>query len=239
MRVDDFIVEFHADGAAALVRENLAAHGFCRVCKAFTESDIAVLRDGLDELLAAPPTEQGLTWKSPAIRGGTVIQRISRSNLFSRYISEGVVEASQLAQIGSWIYGGEPDDIAVATGLEGSDGVVAVIKDPRNASEHAQLRWHRDDTFTGHLNINPFVNCGIYLDSSDARSGALLVVPRARPFPSASQESADVVAHQLMIEADAGDVVVHASDVWHRSGPAAPDAQRRRVVYGNVFRRRS
>jgi hypothetical protein len=239
MRVEDYSVEFHADGAADLIRGNLVNQGFCRVCKAFTADDIAVLRDGLEELIAAPPSEPGLTWRSPASRGGTVIQRISRSNLFSSHIDQAVVEAEQLLQLGSWIFGGEPEDIGVATGLEGSDGVVAVIKDPRNTSEHAQLKWHRDDTFTGHLSINPFVNCGIYLDFSDARSGALLVVPRSRPFPRASKESVDFVADQVMIEAQAGDVVVHSSDVWHRSGAAAPASHRRRVIYGNVFRTRN
>lgn len=237
MRVEEIVVNFHAEGAGSLVREHVAVHGFCRVLDAFPEDEIAALREALDALLAAPPTEPGLVWRSPAVDGGTVVQRISRSNLFAPRISHGVVKATQLARIGNWIYGGRPDDIAVATGLEGSDGVVAVIKDPRNASEHAELRWHRDDTFTRHLDINPFVNCGIYLDTSDGQSGALIVVPRGRPFPPTSEETVDAVPGQHLVEAKPGDVVVHAADVWHRSGRAIPGAHRRRVIFGNVFMR--
>lgn len=231
------VVDFNTAGAGALVRRSVAAHGFCRIRDAFTGDDLAALRDALNGLVAEPPTEQGLVWRSPMVDGGLVIQRISRANLFAPTIWQAVVDSVQLARIGSWIFGGSPEDIAVATGLEGSDGVVAVIKDPRNASEHAALRWHRDDTFTPHLNINPFVNCGIYLDSSDAQSGALIVVPRDCLFPKDSGESLDTVAHQQFIEAAAGDVVVHAADVWHRSGRSEPAGRLRRVVYGNVFKR--
>lgn len=238
MSVEEIVVDFHAEGAGTLVREHLTVQGFCRVRDVFSEDEVAALGEALDALVAAPPTEPGLVWHSPAFDGGTVVQRISRSNLFAPRISDGVVDAAQLARIGSWVFGGAPDNIAVATGLEGSDGVVAVIKDPRNASEHAALRWHRDDTFTRHLDFNPFVNCGIYLDQSDARSGALIVVPRGRPFPPTSVETVDAVPHQQLVEAKAGDVVIHAADVWHRSGRAALGAHRRRVIYGNVFRRR-
>lgn len=235
--MDETVADFHATETAALVRERVGSFGYCRVRNAFSENELEALRYGLGTLLAEPPTEQGLVWRSPAVGGGSVIQRISRSNLFARPIWEGVVRAAQLAQIGRWIFGGAPEDIAVATGLEGSDGVVAVIKDPMNASEHAELRWHRDDTFTGALDINPFVNCGIYLDRSDAKSGALIVIPRNRPFPEASKETLDVIPYQQVVRAEVGDVVIHAADVWHRSGRSDPDTHTRRVLYGNVFRR--
>jgi len=238
MSVDETVVDYHAIGAGALIGKSVASHGFCRVRGAFAEGEVAVLRAGLAALMAQPPREAGLVWHSPAAGGGSVVQRISRTNLFAPTIWEGMVGGAQLGQIGSWVFGGDPGDIAIATGLEGSDGVVAVIKDPRNASEHAALRWHCDDSFTRHLDINPFVNCGIYLDRSDATSGALIMVARGQPFPSSAKETVDAIPHQQLVEADVGDVVVHAADVWHRSGCSNPDADTRRVLYANVFRRR-
>jgi ectoine hydroxylase-related dioxygenase (phytanoyl-CoA dioxygenase family) len=232
-------VDFYAPDAGIQLRHSLKHDGFCRVRGAFSLTEVGALRDALEALIASSPAEPGLTWRSPAKGGGTVVQRISRANRHSQAFVTGVIEAPKLATIGGWSFGCGPEEISVADGLEGSDGVVAVIKDPRNASEHAALRWHRDDRFTTHLAINPFVNCGIYLDSSDERSGALVAVPRDRPFPASAGETTDQVPHARIVPAAVGDVVVHSSDVWHRSGPAFAEGHRRRVVYGNVFRRAS
>lgn len=235
----DLAVDFSDSDAESRVRRTVERRGFCRVRGAFSAPEVGALRDALDALIASPPAEAALAWHSPAIGGGSVVQRISRANLHSPALEAGVVLAPQLATIGGWTFGCGSEEIGVADGLDGSDGVVAVIKDPRNASEHAALRWHRDDTFTAHLAINPFVNCGIYLDSSDERSGALIVIPRDCPFPMWAEETTDEVAHGQIVPAEVGDVLVHSSDLWHRSGPALAESHRRRVLYGNVFRRTS
>lgn len=235
----DLVVDFSDPGAGAQLRSTVEHHGFGTVRGALSPGEVGALREALDVLIATPPAVAELTWRSPATGGGTVTQRISRANLFSPALEAGVVGSRALAAIGGWVFRCGSEEVCVADGREGSDGVVAVIKDPHNASEHAALRWHRDDTFTTHLPINPFVNCGIYLDASDERSGALLVVPRGRPFPASAVETTDQVPYAFTISAEPGDVVVHAADVWHRSGPAFADGHRRRVVYGNVFRRRA
>lgn len=226
---------FNEASTPSQVRDQVFDHGFCKVRAVFDNEEVAQLRGALEALVGSPPTNPGISWLSPASGGGLVVQRISRANLYNSIIEERIARAPQLLAIGSWIFGCADNKIAVATGLEGSDGVVAVIKDTRNLSEHAALRWHRDDAFTNHLAINPFVNCGVYLDDSDVRTGALLLVPRGRPFPKKSIETFDEVSEQVRVDAQAGDVVVHAADVWHRSGKSTRPNGVRRVLYGNVF----
>ena len=229
-------VLFASRAVPEVVRWALGAHGYCRLREAVGDAALGTLRTAVDALLAAPPPEEGLTWWSPAAGGGLLVQRISRANLYHRDLADLVERSALLRNIGRWAFECPQEQVRVATGREGSDGVVMVSKDPENVSEHADLRWHRDDTFTTHLPINPFLNCGIYLDKANRERGALLLVPPSYAFPTRAAETTDLVEGEVCVEAEAGDVVIHRADVWHRSGPNRRPGTRRRVLYGNVFR---
>jgi hypothetical protein len=229
-------VNFTEPSAPCRLRTQLTQYGFCRVVGAIGPRRLELLRNALMRLIADPPLEPGLTWSSDAYAGAPVVQRVSRANMYSVEIDRSIVRSAELRRIGAWSFSCAESEIRVATGHEGSDGVVAVIKDPRNATEHAELRWHRDDTFTSHLPINPFINCGLYLDDSTQDRGALVVYPPERPFPDGVGETIDEIDGQICASACAGDIVVHRSDVWHRSGKNRAAGTIRRVLYGNVFR---
>ncbi len=226
--------ETNAQDLRCMLRE----FGFARVTGAFANEDVQDLRRAVEELMDSPPGISNLTWRSPAANGGSVIQRISRANLFSQEIA-GFADSSELLKLGSWIFDKPVAQIRIASGTEGSDGIVLVIKDPANQSVHRDLHWHRDETFTSHLPINPFVNCGLYLDSSDSERGGLLVLPGSHRFTTydALQETIDDSPDEVCVNAQPGDLVVHRADILHRSGPHRIKGEIRRVLYANIYSR--
>ena len=231
-------VPFRASSSEQL-RSTFSEHGFARITGTFSAAEVERLRDVVDDLMANPPDVDNLTWRSVATGGGSIVQRISRANLFSASVAAEFLHAKQLSTIGSWIFNVSPERVHIADGTEGSDGIVFVIKDPRNQSVHRDLRWHRDERFTRQLPINPFVNCGLYLDPSDVSRGGLIVLPRSHPLShcDAVEETILEVSGQVCVSAEPGDVVVHGADVWHRSGSHFVMGEVRRVIYANLYAR--
>jgi hypothetical protein len=229
---------FHPSSAPQL-RSRLAEDGFARITQVFSPDEVERLRRAVDELVTNAPDTGNLTWHSPAVGGGTVVQRISRVNLFSAPIVAGFLGARQLSTLGSWIFDVSLERVRIADGADGSDGIVLVIKDPANESIHRDLRWHRDNTFTQHLPINPFVNCGLYLEPSHASRGGLLVLPGSHCSSRYDevQETILEMPEQICVSAEPGDVVIHRADVWHRSGPHRVEGEVRRVLYANLYAR--
>lgn len=211
--------------------------GFIRFAHAFSSEEVRRLGDAADALIANPPNAENITWRSPGVEGGSIVQRISRANLFSKTITAKFLNAPQLLLVGSWILDAPEHRVRIATGAEGSDGIVLVIKDPRNQSVHRDLRWHRDDKFTGHLSINPFLNCGLYLDAADASRGGLLVLPGSHKVSSYDgfEETIRELPGQVCVCAQPGDLVVHRADLWHRSGAHKVPGELRRVLYANIY----
>jgi len=229
-------LRFHQTNARRL-RVKLQRHGFVRVAGVVPSPTVNRLRRAVDKLVNQAPAESNLVWRSPRADGGAAVQRISRANTLSPEIADVFFAGHELRELGSWLLDAPVTRVGFADGAEGSDGIVLVIKDPSNASVHRDLRWHRDDTFTQHLPINPFLNCGVYLDRADASRGGLLVVPgsHASDLPFPNEETIETVAGEVCVEADPGDVVVHRSDVWHRSGPHLVPGETRRVLYANAY----
>ena len=223
--------------AAAQLRRCVVSQGFVRVRAALAPDAIATLTAAVATLIHQPPGDRGLTWESQSTAGGTVVQRITRVNCFSPAIARVAAESPIIRELGALALGGYASRVCIADGSEGSDGIVLVVKDPRNASIHRHLRWHRDCDFTRHLELNPFVNCGIYLDRSDSKRGAVLVLPRwhSHQFATDFNETTQRLRGEICIPAAPGDVVIHRSDLWHRSGPHCVPGGQRRVLYANVY----
>lgn len=221
---------------ATQLREELTTYGYARLRNVFAQEEVNQLRLAVDELVRTAPESEHV-WRSPAEHGELVVQRISRANLLSQPIYDRFQTAVQLALIGSWIFDVPIAKVKIADGLEGSDGVVLVIKHPANQSVHRNLRWHRDTKFTHHLPINPFVNCGLYLDPADGLRGGLIVIPGGHRSDGheAIDETTSEVAGQVCVAAEPGDVVLHRDDIWHRSGPHEIPGELRRVLYANLY----
>jgi hypothetical protein len=197
---------------------SFARVGFVRIRDVIPIDEVEVIRGEIKRIIqTADQLPKDLVWFSPSTCGGYVVQRISRINRYSHVIDKIGKSHPRLHRIASRLLGST--NIRYADGSEGSDGSVLVIKHSDNASEHRELRWHRDAKFTQHLPINPFINLGIYLDDCTTGSGELVVLPES---------------HRLKnFQANTGDVVIHSSELWHCSRSHMHIGQQRRVLYFN------
>ncbi len=219
------------------IEDSFANAGYLRVRDVISIGEVEVIRGEVERVIRkADQLPKDLVWFSPSIHDGYIVQRISRINRYSHVIDNIGNSHTRLHSIASRLLGST--NVRYANGSEGSDGSVLVIKHSDNASEHRELRWHRDDKFTQHLSINPFINLGIYLDDCTTGSGNLVVLPkshRLRNFEGRLEETTSFHAGELSIQARTGDVVVHASDLWHCSRSQKHEGRQRRVLYFNYY----
>jgi ectoine hydroxylase-related dioxygenase (phytanoyl-CoA dioxygenase family) len=127
-------------------------------------------------------------------------------------------------------------------GLTEKDGVVFNHYVNTEGSAFSQMGWHTDsarDTFYG-KKVAPMLNIGFYLDNSGADKGGLRVLPgthrqniwsllfRKKYFLNNQTDKKEV-----LVEASAGDLVIHDGRIWHRVAPSplTGAASRRRVMY--------
>jgi ectoine hydroxylase-related dioxygenase (phytanoyl-CoA dioxygenase family) len=98
------------------------------------------------------------------------------------------------------------------------DGAVWQMK-RRKRSSYSALDWHLD--FPHDHPVAPLVNVGIYLDAATTQNGCLVVVPGSHRFPPRRLEPVG-----LPVQVDAGDVICHANNILHHSGPVLDDTSR-------------
>jgi phytanoyl-CoA hydroxylase len=98
------------------------------------------------------------------------------------------------------------------------DGAVWQMKRRKNSSYNA-LDWHLD--FPHDHPVSPLVNVGIYLDAATTVNGCLMVVPGSHRFPACRIDPVG-----LPVEVEAGDVICHANNILHQSGPVLDETSR-------------
>jgi ectoine hydroxylase-related dioxygenase (phytanoyl-CoA dioxygenase family) len=114
-------------------------------------------------------------------------------------------------------------------GLDEKDGVVVNQFVNLPGSSYTRLGWHVDslrDLFYGRL-PQPMWNVGLYLDDSHRDKGALRILPGSHKQGLASMifKKAHFLdhrddPHEVILEADAGDLTLHDGRAWHRVGRA-------------------
>jgi len=109
-------------------------------------------------------------------------------------------------------------------------------------SNFRQMGWHTDsmrDIFYG-KKVLPMLNVGLYLDNSSADKGGLRVIPGTHTqnmfnmlFKKAYFMNTDEDKNEVLVDAKAGDMVVHDGRIWHRvaQSPVIGALSRRRVMY--------
>lgn len=103
-------------------------------------------------------------------------------------------------------------------------GVIWQMKRGGSHSSYSEIRWHidfRDD----HI-LSPVMSAGIYLDRSTVDNGCLAVVPGSHRYPPTT-----IPPVPYHIEAEPGDIVCHAHNIYHGSGPARAEADKRATLY--------
>jgi ectoine hydroxylase-related dioxygenase (phytanoyl-CoA dioxygenase family) len=108
------------------------------------------------------------------------------------------------------------------------------------------MGWHTDsmrDIFYG-KKINPMLNVGLYLDDSSEFNGGLRILPGTHRqnlfsmlFKKAYFMNNEADKKEMLVQAKAGDVVVHDGRIWHRVAlsPHVGAPSRRRVMYTPVI----
>ncbi len=122
------------------------------------------------------------------------------------------------------------------------DGVVVNHYVNHKKSGLKQMGWHTDsarDIFYFHK-VQPMLNVGIYLTDSKEDQGGLRVLPgthnqsihrllfRKKQFISMREDK-----NEVLVEAEAGDLVIHNGAIWHRvaMSPLTGPESRRITMY--------
>ena len=122
------------------------------------------------------------------------------------------------------------------------DGVIVNHYVNTSNSNFRQMGWHTDsmrDIFYG-KKIMPMLNVGLYLDDSSSDKGGLRIIPGTHKqnlfsmlFKKAYFMNNEEDKKEVLVDAKAGDMVVHDGRIWHRVAisPHLGAASRRRVMY--------
>jgi phytanoyl-CoA hydroxylase len=127
-------------------------------------------------------------------------------------------------------------------GLNEKDGVVFNHYVNTEGSNFFHMGWHTDsarDFFYG-KKVSPMLNIGLYLDDSGPDQGGLRVLPGTHKqnlwnllFRKKYYLNNYADRNEVLVEAKAGDLVIHDGRIWHRVAPSplTGAASRRRVMY--------
>jgi phytanoyl-CoA hydroxylase len=167
--------------------------------------------------------------------GNTIVQRFAFTNQYSDAVNA---------------FASNPDLNALKAlmpegarlGLEEKDGVVFNHYVNTEGSNFYHMGWHTDsarDIFYG-KKVAPMLNIGLYLDDSGANQGGLRVLPGTHRqslwnllFRKKYYLNNYADKKEVLVEAKAGDLVVHDGRIWHRVAPSPliGAESRRRVMY--------
>ena len=127
-------------------------------------------------------------------------------------------------------------------GLNEKDGVVVNHYVNTAGSNFFHMGWHTDsarDLFYG-KKVAPMLNIGFYLDDSGEDQGGLRVLPGTHRqglwnllFRKKYYLNNYADKNEVLVEAKAGDLVIHDGRIWHRVAPSpfVGARSRRRVMY--------
>lgn len=122
------------------------------------------------------------------------------------------------------------------------DGVIVNHYVNTSHSKFRQMGWHTDsmrDIFYG-KKVMPMLNVGLYLDDSSSDKGGLRIIPGTHKqnifsmlFKKAYFMNNEEDKNEMLVDAKAGDLVIHDGRIWHRvaMSPNTGAASRRRVMY--------
>jgi ectoine hydroxylase-related dioxygenase (phytanoyl-CoA dioxygenase family) len=122
------------------------------------------------------------------------------------------------------------------------DGVVVNHYVNTASSNFRKMGWHTDsmrDIFYG-KKVLPMLNVGVYFDDSSSDKGGLRVLPGTHKqnmfnmlFKKAYFMNNEEDKNEKLVDAKAGDMVIHDGRIWHRvaMSPKIGAESRRRVMY--------
>lgn len=169
------------------------------------------------------------------VGGNTIVQRFNFASLQSEFIGDfvktaGIHKLLPLMPEGSRIAEDEMDGVVINH----------YVNVP--GSNYSKMGWHTDSIreLFYFKPVVPMLNVGIYLDDSSDFNGGLRILPGTHTqsvwqllFKKAYFMNQDADPNEILVQAKAGDMVVHDGRMWHRvaQSPFEGERSRRRVMY--------
>jgi ectoine hydroxylase-related dioxygenase (phytanoyl-CoA dioxygenase family) len=169
------------------------------------------------------------------VDGKTIVQRFAFVNQYSQAIQQFALQPALQALKVLMPQGAR-------LGLEEKDGIVFNHYVNTSGSNFYHMGWHTDsarDIFYG-KKVSPMLNIGFYLDDSASEKGGLRVLPGTHKqgifgllFRKKYYLNNYADKNEVLVDAKAGDLVIHDGRIWHRVAPSplTGEASRRRVMY--------
>ena len=167
--------------------------------------------------------------------GKVIVQRFAFTNQYSPAVNR-FASSPDLSALKALL----PEGARI--GLNEKDGVVFNHYVNTEGSNFFHMGWHTDsarDLFYG-KKVAPMLNIGFYLDDSGEDQGGLRVLPGTHRqglwnllFRKKYYLNNYADKNEVLVEAKAGDLVIHDGRIWHRVAPSpfVGARSRRRVMY--------
>jgi phytanoyl-CoA hydroxylase len=232
--VEDAVIDVRA------VLAELQELGYARLGRVLSDEGIATLRARVDEIMLGKVRHDGLFFQHDSDTGryedlvrkqGYVgpslqyrkIEKLEKDPLFRAYMGNAIFE--RIVQ-------------ALAPGPITLYRAVLFNKAARGGTD---LPWHQDGGIFWGLDRPPLVQIWTTLDDATEASGGVEFIPGSHkkglvtPLGGVVQpehvESAGVDEKRVLVPAQAGEALLIANEVWHRSGTNHTDLPRRAVTF--------
>src|SRR5258706_14817749 len=173
------------------------------------------------------------------VTGQTIVHRFPFTSQFSEPVKR-FIQDSHFQELKRLL----PEGARIAENEK--DGVIFNHYVNTESSNFRQMGWHTDsmrDIFYG-KKIMPMLNVGLYLDDSSESNGGLRILPgthrqniMSMMFRKAYFLNNGRDKNEMLVDARAGDLVIHDGRIWHRvaMAPVLGEASRRRGNYVAFF----
>ena len=196
----------------------LEAAGYLLVKAVFSAAEIAGMREQAELLRAAAQQGDNISWWGKNAAGEALVTRVLKAA--SQPAFRGLYEDERIVRLGAL----PPYDLR-PWGEEKIDGVTVVFKNPDMQEGLSDLPWHRDCGMGGHAITCPQTVLSLYLYDATPELGPLLFLPGShRACVGFFDPDEPGAPEGIRVDARAGDVTLHYSDVMHAA--PAPTASR-------------
>lgn len=222
---------FNLTDSAQAMREFLAAAGYLLLKNVFSPAEILQYRAAAEQLKQQAVEGDKLSWWGKDADGKSVLCRVIHGSVMPAFA--GLYQDPRLQKMASTLLDG-----LVAMDPNEVDGVTVIYKNPNMASGLSDLPWHRDCGLGGHALMCPKIICSIYLYDADESSGPLKFLPGSHKASYGFMDANDPNSPSgVTVQAKAGDITLHYSDVMHAApAPLSGDGPHRVSILLNYDR---
>jgi hypothetical protein len=214
---------FTLDDPADEMGHFLAEAGFLHVAGIFTESEMELVSEELDDAIAAADRDDGASWWARTESGEWYPSRILGFNQKSPTL-RALLHDERFTRLGRLT-----DDRYVQRDPEVGDSAEGLLKKVGVVEGISDVSWHKDCAMGGHSRHCCGLTVGISVTGAGYENGELGVVPGSHRANVGLLGIEHLDLPRLPLPTRTGDITVHCSCTLHMS--RQPVSAERRVVY--------